>query len=372
MSLCHMRKFLFAIAVVAIATPAVARAQLGLSGGTGRGDYRRRAEQFMTNRGLGETYRSRIRSNSVLFGRSSSYMRSTHTMPLIMSEQYGLISDREIGPRDRAGRWLRGYRLFDIRSQIASSSVDLPQATDYHGESFLGWTTDEVLSAQRRNRPTAALALAEPARSLGAAERMATKLDDRADESFRACAEKFRNALDTDDRLKRNQLIAEARNEAGIVMQLDYDSPRGYLADAIIAYQTGDFNKSLVVLELGIRRGDTLASLDIDREAFFGDNRAWEEMVDQANIAARSSDNARILLLQAYLSFLSGNLDSARSAADRAVQTLETQLRNATEEEEAADEIAGISRQASVDRAKHFRDLLAERIANPKGAGSGS
>lgn len=373
MSLSILRKILLLSILVISAMPSRARAQLSLGrDASSRAEYRRRAQQFMVNQSLSDNYRDRIRSNSALFGRRGSYDgRSMHSRPLILSRDYGLFN-YDIRPMDRAGRWLSAYRLFDLRSEIASASIDLAQASDNDIDDALGWTTDEVLTALRRDRTTTSLALAEPAHGLGAADRMQAKLATKADESFRDCAASFRTALETkaEDREKRNALIAAARSYGEIVIQLEYDRPRGYLAEVLIAYKSGDLNTALVSLELGIRRADTPESLDVDREAFFGQSREWEEMVDSSRETARSTDNPRLHLLQAYFAFLNGDYVAARSSAERAIQGLKTQLREAQENDEIAEENAGYRREKSVEYAEHFRDLISEKLNAPRGGGN--
>lgn len=367
MTFFQLRKSMLIAAVFAAVFPASAWAQLGLSQfDRSDADYRKRAARFMTNRSAAQTYRERIRSNTILFGRDV-FMSTRNRRPLIMDPQFGLFT-RPIAPTDRAGLGLRQYRLFDLQSQIANYSIDLPQATDYFNEDELGWTTEEVLTALRRHRSTATLALAEPAPELGTGGRMERKLDSKADEYYKVCAAKFREALQEKDRKKRSQLMAEARSRCDIVMQLDIDNPRGYLANAIIAYDSQEFNTALVSLELGIRRAKTLDALRIDRTAFFGDSPKWDRMVEQVNLTAQSSDNPRVLILKAYLAFLNNELDNARTAADQAARELKTRMRKATKEDEAAEEIAGYSSETSVTYAEHFRDLLDEKLEPRKTA----
>ncbi|MCB9851867.1 MAG: hypothetical protein H6819_02125 [Phycisphaerales bacterium] len=369
MSLRILRKIPLLIVFAILGSPALARAQLSLGNDVeSRADYRRRAQQFMLNQSLSENYRDRIRSNTLLFGQRSNYdPRNLHTRPLILSGEYGLLN-YDIRPMDQAGRWLSGYRLLELRSEIANTSINLPQSSDIDIDDTLVWTTEEVLAALRRSHTTELLSLDDSTPKLGAADRMEIKLENKADESFRDCAASFRAALETNDREKQNALIAEARSSSEIVIQIDFNRPRGYLAEALIAYKSGNFNTALVSLELGIRRADTWESLEIDREAFFGQSRDWDEMLDTVSEAARSTDSPRIHLLQAYFAFLNGDFVMAQSSVDKAIDGLKKQMRESTPEDEIAEENAGYKLEASIEYAEHFKKLIADKQNALKGA----
>ncbi|MCA9254377.1 MAG: hypothetical protein KDA33_02015 [Phycisphaerales bacterium] len=373
MSVSIPRKTVILAGVVMALTPLLAHAQLGLGGSRNPQDeYRRRTAQFISNRSLGEIYRNRIKSSNLLFGQNTtSYMRGLHKRPLIFTQDYGLFQ-RDLRPTDYAGRWLDNYRAVRINSSLVMSSINLPSASDYDTTDIAGWTTDEVLSTMRKDRPTAALALAEGAPSLGPADRMMDRLEQKSSEAFRDCAAAFRAAMETDDVEKRNNFIAEARTNAEIVIQLEFDRPRGYLAEALIDYQSADFNAALVNLELGIRKADTIDSLDINAKDFFGTSRAWEEMLDSIAQAANVSESPRIHLMQSFLAYLNGDLITAQSAAERTIRGLDAELKAATKEDEIAEENAGYRRETSIEYAEHFRDLIEEKIKSPKKPGNPS
>ncbi|HPF37313.1 MAG TPA: hypothetical protein P5081_08945 [Phycisphaerae bacterium] len=373
MSMSIPRKTVILAGVVMGLTPALSHAQLGLGAERNPQDeYRRRTAQFMANRSLGQIYRSRMKSSNILFGQApTSFMRGLHKRPLIFTEDYGLFR-HDLRPSDYAGRWLDNYRAVRIDSSLVLSSINMPHATDYDTTDIAGWTTDEVLSAMRKDRPTAALALAERAPSLGPADRMHDRLEQKSIDSFHDCAATFRAAMETDDGEKRNQLINEARKHAEIVIQLEFDRPRGFLAEALIDYQSADFNAALVNLELGIRKADTIESLDINAKDFFGTSRAWEEMLDNIAKAANASESPRIHLMQSYLAFLNGDLITAQSAAERTIEGLKAELSAATKDDEIAEENAGYRRETSIEYAEHFRDLIVEKTKAPKKAGNPS
>lgn len=371
MSLIRMPRISPLLLLFAIMFPATVQAQLGLRNARGANDeYSRRASQFMTNRGLSDMYLRRLHGQSLLFGRSNSHMGALHTRPLIMNSQFGLLRSFQ-GPTDRAGRWLRGYRLFEIDSEIARSAVDLPQLTDNNDISQYAWSTEEVLSAMRRDRSTATLALAEPAESLGPASGLENQLRLKSDAYFEKCAASFQESLETRDGRKRSLLIAESRNCAELVIQIEIDQPRGYLAAAIVAFHTNEFNTALINLELGLKRGDTLDSLYLDPKSFFAGGDKWRRLIDQVNgMAGQLESNPKISLFQSYVAFLNGDIRSAHTSANKAVRELKRRLKQVSEDAEAAGkELAEPLSETSVEITEHYLNLLAERLEATRGAG---
>ena len=350
--------------VVLFMLPATSNAQLGL-GQSGRStdEYDRRAQQFRTNRGLADMYMKRLRGQSLVYGRSNTQMRGLQARPMIMNPEYGLLRNFQ-GPMDRPGRLLRAYRLFDIDSEIARTAVDLPQVSDNVSIEEFAWTKDEVLAAMRNNRSPSTLSLIDRDQSHDVSGELDPQLQSAADAYFERCSASFRASLDAKEPRERSSLIAVARNSTELMNQIEIDQPRGYLAAALIAFHTREFNTAMFSLEMGLKRGDSLAALRIDRKSFFGESTEWRRTLDQINEAATVVNaNPRLYLLQSYYAFLDDDLRRAHSAAEKAVSGLKARTEKGSDDvESAADEISGPSKDTTIDTATRFMTLLAEEI----------
>jgi len=345
--------------------PSVAHAQLGLRGSRGGDDqYKRRAERFRIHRSIGAQHRSRIRSRSLVLGRGASLPGAMHDNPLILNREYGLLRGTR-GPADRAGRSLRSLRLLNVNSAIVRAVIDIPRASDFRTAPKLDWTTEEVLTALRRDRTTTSLALAEPARGIGIAARYRRKLQARADASFKGGAANFRGAMKADISIKRSSLLSEARHSFEVVVQIEPEKPRGYLAQSLVAYQNGDYNSAVVNIEFGLKRGLTLEAIRVDRESFFEDASDWQRTLDRINRSARSSQDANVHLMLAYLSFLNNDNHAAYSAAEAAEGLLKAALEEFAEKQEDPSAVT----ETSIEHAKRFRRLLGEAIDAPTKTG---
>lgn len=370
MSLNRLKISVWAVVLLSLTVPSAARAQLGLNTNSEDYEFASRARRYLSNRRLENLYQSRIRNNTILLGRVPSMTR-LHTRPLLMEDDYGILSSGFL-PRDRAGYWMREYEILKLNSPIALASVNYPQSTDYQippPESELAaWTTDAVIAAMRNRSSTAALTLDEPAASRGPGANIDKALESKADKYYESCIANFRAAQSTEDRQERIRLIAEARNQCDIVIQIDEDLPRGYLAEALISFQSGEFNTAIHSLELGIKRANSLENLAIDPSAVFGTSRAWEEMLLAVNRVVRTAEDPRFYLYQAYLAFLNGDLTTARDATERAIVGLVKA--GPSGEGESNEGILEVQRDVSLENAKHFRDLLKDQQTTPKGVGN--
>jgi hypothetical protein len=344
------------LALLIVTTPLFG--QLGLGrGDRNPADYRNRAQRFSANRSVESTLRNRLKERSLLTNHSNAFKVGIDRKPLFFSPQFGIIGNR-VGPRDHAARSLRSLQVYNSSSEFAKGVINMPHASDYLIGSSSTWTVEAVLNSSRTESRTELLI---PIASTAVTPRL-SNTDPAADAYFEQGTTAFRAALAEKDPSDRSKFMGDARHAFDLVILLENDAPRGHLALAIVRYIQEDVNSSLTHLVMGIKRSQSLEEMNIGRENFFADIGLWQRTLEDLNIATRSGESARFMLLYSFFAFLNDDLIVASSVAREAERKSLASIDQSGEDEELRRSI-----EAEVEYAKRFQKLLGTKTDSPVG-----
>lgn len=322
-----------------------------------RYEHKTRAQRFMANRSIEATLRDRIQSRSILLGQLPWVTNRSNQQPLLFSREFGVAGNMQ-GPRDRAGRSLQSLQVYNDYSQFAKGIVNIPRPSDYLVDTNSIWTVENVLESMKAEESTALLL--PPASPKKSARE--SSIDAQTNAYFEEGATAFRAALSETNGSDRATFFANARHSFDLVNQLDVDGARGHLALAVVRFVQEDVNSAETHLVLGLQRSQTLEQMDIGLKNFFPDIELWQRRLDQLNIATRSSNNPRLLLLYAYWAFLNGDDVIALNSVEEAERLYEAIFKQSR-----GNETTEVKGEEELNSAKRFADLLRTKIDTAAG-----
>ncbi len=117
----------------------------------------------------------------------------------------------------------------------------------------------------------------------------------------------------------RNGNYLKARGYFDMDREVNRDNPRAFFADVLTAGERRDVNRAYSSLLLALRRSETVDHLQVDKSAFFTDERRFERTLSVMNaVANQAPDQPAGFALVAFYAYGNGDLIAARSALTKA------------------------------------------------------
>lgn len=243
--------------------------------------------------------------------------RLRHALPIAPRRQW-LLFNRQL-PRGPMSAALESHNLLRARSTVGQRAVD------WFGRSGASVAADRTIEegTPAGLSPIPLPGQAAPPQPLPAqaGEGLETLLNRRAEELFELGLSYF-----------RHRDWGEADRCFTIVRILEHDRPRGYVADVFVSFQKQYYARAMASLLRALQLADTSDDLKIAQfveRMYEGENaeakrREFLRTVEAANmLAVINPDVMHVSLLQAYFSWLNGDLGTATGALNRAAKSVE-------------------------------------------------
>lgn len=205
---------------------------------------------------------------------------------------------------------LESRNQLTVRSKLAENSLASMSRIGYFKENGLGTgdTEEEPMLVSFSTATT------QETEGMPFSDRMSMRINSRADKYFELAAGYF-----------REQDLLRAKSYLNLVREVDRDSPRGYLADVIVAYTSADIYRAYNSLLLGVNRCKTADDLTIDRAAFFKTVSDFRAVYDSSTLLARNHpEQTTPRMLMAYFAWLAKDTAVAISTLEPLAETAAT------------------------------------------------